>query len=41
MKNVSVKFSHAVFCLLDFMTVKDVINRMSQNVGKELPLYTV
>jgi len=40
-KSVSVNFSCAVFCLLDFMTLKDGTNRLSRNVGKELPLYTV
>jgi len=39
--SVSVNFSHAMFCLLDFMTLKDGTNRLSWNVGKEIPLYTV
>jgi len=38
-KNLSVKFSHAVFSLLRFSTLEDGTDRMSHNVGKELHLY--
>ena len=38
-KNLSVNFSHAVFSLLDFLTLEDGTDRMSRNVGKELRLY--
>jgi len=37
-KIVSVNFNHAV--LFDFLTLKDGTNRLYQNVGKELPLFT-
>jgi len=39
-KTMSVKFSHALFSLLDFVTHEDGIDRSSRNVGKELPLNT-
>jgi hypothetical protein len=32
-KIVSVKFSHAVFCLLDFFTLEDGTDILFQNVG--------
>jgi hypothetical protein len=35
---VLVKFSCALFSLVDFLTHEDGTNRLSQNVGKELPL---
>ena len=35
---MSVEFSCALFSVLDFLTLED---RLSQNVGNELPLYTV
>jgi len=38
-KNVSVKFSHAVFPLLNFLTLQDATDRLFQNVGNEIPLY--
>jgi len=38
-KNVSVNFSRAVFCLLGSLIVKDGIDRLSQNIGKELSLH--
>jgi len=37
---VSVCFSHAVF-FLDLLTFEEGTNRLSQNVGKDLPLYAV
>jgi len=40
-KIVSVNFCHAVFSLLDFLTHKAGTDRLSQNVGEELPLYAV
>jgi len=36
---VSVNFSRPLFCLLDFLTVEDGTDKMSWNVGRELPLY--
>jgi hypothetical protein len=39
-KIVSVNFSRVLFTLLDFFTFEDGPNRLSQNVGTELPLYT-
>jgi hypothetical protein len=38
-KVVSVNFSRALFCLLDFLTLEDGMNKFFQNVGVELPLY--
>jgi hypothetical protein len=38
-KNVSLNFSHALFSLLDFLTLQDATDRLFQNVGNELPLY--
>ena len=40
-KIVSVNFSRAMFSLLDFLTLEDGSDRVSQNFGKELPLYAV
>jgi hypothetical protein len=40
-KTVLVKFSGSLFYLLDFLTPEAGTDRLSQNVGKELPLYTV
>jgi hypothetical protein len=37
-KIVSINFSCLVFFLLDFLTLENGTNRLSQNVGKELPL---
>ena len=34
-----VNFSHAVFSLLDFLTLEDGTDRLSRNVGTELSLY--
>jgi len=39
-KAVSVNFSHSLFYLLDFFTLNYGTDRLSWNVGKELPLYT-
>ena len=39
-KTMSVNFSRA-FPLLDFLTLKDGTNRLSQNVCNELSLYAV
>jgi hypothetical protein len=38
-KNESVKFSHALFSLLDFLTLQGATDRLFQNIGSELPLY--
>ena len=38
-KNVSVNFSRAVFSLLGSLILKDGINRLSWNIGKELSLH--
>jgi len=35
----SVNFSHAVFSLLDFYTLEDGNDSLSQNVGKDLLFY--
>jgi hypothetical protein len=40
-KVVSVNFSCVLFHLLDFLTLEDGMNKLFQNVGAELPLYTV
>jgi hypothetical protein len=40
-KNVSVSFSHILLPLLDFSTVEDGTNRLSQNISTESPLYAV
>jgi hypothetical protein len=40
-KIISVNFSHSLFHLLDVLTVDAGTDRLSQNVGKELPPYTV
>ena len=37
-KIMSVKFSRVLFSLVDFLTHEDGTDRLSQNVGKELPL---
>jgi hypothetical protein len=39
-KIMSVNFSCVLFSLLDFLTFEAGIDRLSQNVGKDLPLYT-
>jgi hypothetical protein len=39
-KSVSVCFSYIMFSLIDFLTLKDGTDKLSQNAGKELPLYT-
>ena len=39
-KIISVNSSCALFSLLDFLTFEAGIDRLSQNVGKDLPLYT-
>jgi hypothetical protein len=36
---VSVNFPHALFALLDFLTLEVGTERVSQNVSRELPLY--
>jgi hypothetical protein len=38
-KIVPVNFIRSVFYLLEFFTLEDGTDRLSQNVGKELPLY--
>jgi len=40
-KIVSGNFSHAVFSHLDFLTHENGIDRLSQNVGTELPFIVV
>jgi hypothetical protein len=40
-KNVSVNFLHALFSLLDFLTLLAGTDILSGNEGKELPLCTV
>jgi len=40
-ETVSVDVSDAVFFHLDFLTLEDGTSRLSQNVGKELPLISV
>jgi hypothetical protein len=40
-KTVSVSFSHTLFPLLDFSTVEDGTNRLSQNISSESPLYAL
>jgi len=37
---VSVKFCHALFSLLDLLTLESGTNGLSWNIGAELPLYT-
>ena len=39
-KIVSVNFSCVMFSLLDFLTLYGT-NRLTRNVGKELPLYSM
>jgi hypothetical protein len=39
-RRLSVNFSHALFSLLDFLTLADGTDRLSRNVGKKLPLNT-
>jgi hypothetical protein len=39
MKIVSVNFCHAVLPVLDFLTLEAGNDRLSRNVGMELPLY--
>jgi hypothetical protein len=36
---MSVNFSHALFLPFDFLMFEDGTNRLSRNIGKELPLY--
>jgi len=38
-KNVSVKFSHALFSILFFLTLQDATDRLFQGVTNELSLY--
>ena len=38
-KIVSVNFSRAVFSILDFLILEIGFDRLSRNVGKELPQY--
>jgi hypothetical protein len=38
---VAVNFHHAVFSLLDFLTIEDGIDWLSWNIGKKLPLNTM
>jgi len=40
-KIVSGNVSCALFSLLDFLFLEDGIDMLSQNVGKELPLYSM
>jgi hypothetical protein len=40
-KIVSGNFSHALFSLLDFFFLEDGTHTLSQNVGMELPFYSV
>ena len=40
-KIVSVNFIHALFSLLDFLTLEDGIDWSFQNISKELPLNTM
>jgi len=40
-KIVSVNFCHALFCLLHFLTLEAVTDRLSKNVSTELPLYFI
>jgi hypothetical protein len=40
-KIVSVNFYHAVFSLLDFLTLETGTDKLSQNIVAELPLYAV
>ena len=40
-KIVSINISRALFSLFDLLTFDDGIDRLSQNIGAELPLYTV
>jgi hypothetical protein len=37
---VSINFSYALFPVLDFLTLEDGNDRLSRNVGAELPHYT-
>jgi hypothetical protein len=39
-KIVSVNFHHVLFFLLDFLTLEAETDRLSRNVGVEVPLYT-
>ena len=41
MKIVSVNFSCTLFSVLDFLIFEDGADKLSQNTGKELPLYAV
>jgi len=38
---MSVNVSHVLPFLLNFLTLEDGTDRLSQNIGKEFPLYTV
>jgi hypothetical protein len=38
-KIMSVDFCCALFSILDFYTLEDVINMLFRNIGEELPLY--
>jgi len=38
-KTVSVNFPHALFSLLDVLTLAAETDRLSQTVGAELPIY--
>jgi hypothetical protein len=38
-KILSVNFSRSLFSLLNFLTIEDGADRLSWNVGNELPLY--
>jgi hypothetical protein len=38
-KIVTVNFHHHLFSLLHFLTLEAGTNRLSRNIGKELPLY--
>ena len=40
-KIMSVNISRALFSLYDLLTFEDGIDRLSQNISAELPLYTV
>jgi len=40
-KIVSVNFNCALFSLVDFLTLDNGTDRLSQNIGKELPLHNM
>jgi hypothetical protein len=40
-KVMSINFSHALFLLMDLLSLEDGTNKLSHNIDKELPLYAV